>query len=197
MGVCISKGNSKLGEIKSVSLPSGLTCIKCGCNKKCYAKKIERLRPNVRNSYIRNLNILEEDPQTYWREVEAAIMTSRFFRFHVSGDIPDWDYLIKMVSIAVRNLHCEILCFTKKYEIVNNYLSNVGDLPPNLHMIFSAWVDLKMVNPFHLPEAHVLYPSTISEMTCINRNTIVAYKSGVTKPSFGNYLILLELSKTV
>nr|DAU88128.1 MAG TPA: PROTEIN HIPA [Caudoviricetes sp.] len=41
------------------------------------------------------------------------------------------------------------------------------------------------------------YPSTISEMTCINRNTIVAYKSGVTKPSFGNYLILLELSKTV
>ena len=55
MGVCISKGNSKLGEIKSVSLPSGLTCIKCGCNKKCYAKKIERLRPSVRNSYIRNL----------------------------------------------------------------------------------------------------------------------------------------------
>lgn len=45
----------------------------------------------------------------------------------------------------------------KKYEIVNHYLSNVGDLPPNLHMIFSAWVDLKMVNPFHLPEAHVLY----------------------------------------
>ena len=41
------------------------------------------------------------------------------------------------------------------------------------------------------------YPSTISEMTGINRNTIVAYKSGVTKPSFGNYLILLELSKTV
>ena len=94
MGVCISKGNSKLGEIKSVSLPSGLTCIKCGCNKKCYAKKIERLRPSVRNSYIRNLAILEEDPQTYWREVEAAIMTSRFFRFHVSGDIPDLDYLI-------------------------------------------------------------------------------------------------------
>ena len=91
MGVCISKGNSKLGEIKSVSLPSGLTCINCGCNKKCYAKKIERLRPNVRNSYIRNLNILEEDPQTYWREVEAAIMTSRFFRFHVSGDIADED----------------------------------------------------------------------------------------------------------
>ena len=157
MGVCISKGNSKLGEIKSVSLPSGLTCIKCGCNKKCYAKKIERLRPSVRNSYIRNLTMLEEDPQTYWREVEAAIMTSRFFRFHVSGDIPDWDYLIKMVSIAAMNLHCEILCFTKKYELVNHYLGNVGELPPNLHMIFSAWVDLKMVNPFHLPEAHVLY----------------------------------------
>lgn len=41
------------------------------------------------------------------------------------------------------------------------------------------------------------YPSTISEMTCINQNTIEAYKYGRQKPSFGNYLILLELSKTI
>ncbi len=41
------------------------------------------------------------------------------------------------------------------------------------------------------------YPSTISEMTYINQNTIEAYKYGRQKPSFGNYLILLELSKTV
>ena len=40
--------------------------------------------------------------------------------FHVSGDIPDADYLLHMVSIAQRNPHCEILCFTKKFSMVKN-----------------------------------------------------------------------------
>jgi hypothetical protein len=84
-------------------------------------------------------------------------MTSRFFRFHVSGDIPDSDYLVHMIQIAERNPHCEILCFTKKYGIVNDYLSNGGNTPENLHIIFSAWIGLEMANPFSLPEAHVRY----------------------------------------
>lgn len=84
-------------------------------------------------------------------------MLSRFFRFHVSGDIPDNVYLAHMVEIAERNKHCEILCFTKKYDIVNEFLEFGGKLPSNLHMVFSAWVGLKMDNPFLLPEAHVRY----------------------------------------
>lgn len=88
-------------------------------------------------------------------------MLSRFFRFHVSGDIPDRDYLSRMSVIAKRNPHCEILCFTKKFEIVNEhigFLRSIGsDLPKNLHIVFSAWIGLEMVNPFSLPEAHVRY----------------------------------------
>lgn len=161
-GVTISNGNSKMGSIKSVSLPAVLTCRKdCKCIERCYALKIERLRPNVRNSYRRNLEVLKKDKAKYWREVEAAIMTSRLFRFHVSGDIPDGDYFENMIAIAKRNTHCEILCFTKQFEIVNKELRNleaIGEKPPqNLHIIFSAWKDLVMDNPFSLPEAHVLY----------------------------------------
>ena len=84
-------------------------------------------------------------------------MMSRFFRFHVSGDIVDKAYLEKMVEIVERNPHCEVLCFTKKYELVNDYLANHNALPPNLHLIMSAWVGLKMDNPYRLPEAHVRY----------------------------------------
>lgn len=153
--VSISKGNSKLGSIRSVSLPSVITCRKCECQKKCYARKLERIRKSVSHAYQNNLAILNSDPDTYWREVEAAIMLSRFFRFHVSGDIPDEQYFQKMVEVSERNKHCEILCFTKKYEIVNDFLKSGGRIPPNLHMIFSGWVDLQMVNPFLLPEAHV------------------------------------------
>ena len=155
--VKISKGNSKLGAIPSVSLPSIKTCRNCACQEKCYAQKLERLRPAVRNAYQHNLEVWLKDPETYWREVEASIMMSRFFRFHVSGDIPSFKYLINMVEIARRQPHCEILCFTKKYNLVNELIEQGGELPGNLHMIFSGWVGLEMANPFSLPEAHVRY----------------------------------------
>lgn len=158
MNIKISTGNSKLGSIPSISLPSGVTCrTDCECSAKCYAKRLERMRPPVRDAYRHNYELLKQDPATFWREVEASIMMSRFFRFHVSGDIVDSDYLRHMVSIAERNPHCEILCFTKKYDIVNTYLQNGGRIPKNLHMIFSAWRGLTMDNPFRLPEAHVRY----------------------------------------
>ena len=157
MYVSISKSNTKMGAIPSVSLPSIVTCRKCDCQKKCYANKLERIRSSVRNAYQNNLDILKTDPDLYWREVEGAIMLSRFFRFHVSGDIPDAEYFARMVDVAVRNQHCEILCFTKKYELVNEYWFSHQSLPRNLHMIFSGWVDLQMVNPFSFPEAHVRF----------------------------------------
>lgn len=179
MRVSISKGNEKLGSIQSVSLPSGVTCRECDCRKKCYARRIEQRRKSVRNAYQNNLTVLNKEPDTYWREVEAAIMLSRYFRFHVSGDIPSSDYFERMVEIAKRNPHCEVLCFTKKYEIINDYLSRsyldsirgttihpqlynmwmIAEqfLPKNLHIIMSAWKGLEMNNPYTLPEAHVRY----------------------------------------
>lgn len=177
--VSISKGNEKLGSIQSVSLPSGVTCRECDCQKKCYARRIERRRKSVRDAYQNNLAVLHNEPDTYWREVEATVMLSRYFRFHVSGDIPSSEYFERMVDIAKRNSHCEILCFTKKYEIVNEYISNtyrdfirgtsirpqcynlqmVAEqfLPKNLHIIMSGWRGLDMSNPYNLPEAHVRY----------------------------------------
>ena len=179
MYVSISKSNSKMGAIPSVSLPSIVTCRKCDCQNKCYANKLERLRPNVRNAYQNNIEILKNNPDQYWREVEGAIMMSRFFRFHVSGDIPDEPYFERMVEVARRNPHCEILCFTKKYEIVNDYINQkyinsiLGTsrhpqltnmwmiaerfIPKNLHIVFSGWVGLQMVNPFSFSEAHVRF----------------------------------------
>lgn len=162
MNIKISQGNSKLGNIPSISLPAGVTCRDdCECKNKCYAKRLERIRKSVREAYQHNYQVLKCTPNTYWREVEASIMMSRFFRFHVSGDIPDKSYLTHMIDIAERNRHCEILCFTKKFGIVNEVvaelLTNKQMLPPNLHLILSGWKDLKMENPFLLPEAHVKF----------------------------------------
>lgn len=156
--VKFSLSNKKMGNITSVSLPSLLTCVKCECNKKCYAQKLERLRPSVKNAYMHNLNVLHSDPDTYWREVEAQLMLNHFFRFHVSGDIPNCEYFESMVNACRRQGHCQVLCFTKRYGIVNTYIQSHEDgLPDNLHIIFSAWRNYPMDNQYHLPEAHVLY----------------------------------------
>ena len=159
MNVSFSPGNIKMGNIASVSLPSVTTCPNgCPCSIKCYGRKIERLRPSVRDAYRRNLEILQTDPDTYWREVEATVMLSRFFRFHVSGDIPPGcGYLRHMVDIASRNKHCQILCFTKRYDLVNESVEGGLTIPENLHLIFSVWRDYPAPNPHRFPEAHVRY----------------------------------------
>ena len=157
MPVKISKGNSKMGSISSVSLPAIATCRVCDCYTKCYARRLARFRPSMRKSYENNLEILENDPELYWREVEAAIMLARFFRFHVSGDIPNPTYFRRMLGVAKRNPHCDILCFTKRYDIVNAAINHGATIPGNLHLIFSAWPGLEMENPYEFPTAHVRF----------------------------------------
>jgi len=158
--VRFSPGNIKMGSIPSVSLPAGDTCRPdAPCYGKCYGRRLESFRKTVHNSYVKNLSVLRSDPDTYWREVEATIMMSRYFRFHVSGDIPDEEYFRRMIGVAERQPHCQILCFTKRDEFVNNVLNERGSkgIPDNLHLIFSVWRGLSLQNPYKIPEAHIIY----------------------------------------
>ena len=160
--VAISRGNRKMGAIPSVSLPPVKTCAAdCPCAKKCYAVKMCRIYKNVKASYENNLEILESNPAAYWRQVNEAVKTAHYFRFHVSGDIPSAGYFQNMVDTARNNPHCQILAFTKCYEIVNNWLdSNGGKLPENLHIIFSLWDsvwNVRVKNPHNLPMSAVIF----------------------------------------
>ena len=158
MKVSFSKGNSKMGLIPSVSLPPIITCPKgAPCAKKCYASKLCRIYPTVKKAYDNNLEILRQTPFEYWEQVESAIKMARYFRFHVSGDIVDYTYFTFMVAVAGRNPHCEILAFTKQYSIVNNYIDIMGELPQNLHIIFSEWGTMPIPNPHNLPTAAVIF----------------------------------------
>ena len=156
--ISISKGNRKMGEIKSVSLPPIITCAKnCTCAKKCYAAKICRIYKNVKEAYNRNLDILMTDPEEYWRQVNEELATERFFRFHVAGDIPNYQYFLDMVDAMNNNPHCEALCFTKRYDIVNKAMDNGVEIPSNLNILFSKWPGMEMHNPYNFPVAHVIF----------------------------------------
>lgn len=160
--VSISRGNRKMGAIPSVSLPPVTTCAAgCPCAKKCYAVKMCRIYKNVKASYENNLEILYSNPELYWQQVRAAVKMSRYFRFHVSGDIVDDLYFLDMVYTAQENPHCEILAFTKQYDIVNRYIdTHPGGLPENLHIIFSLWDpawNARVKNPHNLPVSAVIF----------------------------------------
>ena len=168
MKVSISKGNNKMGAIPSVSLPPVITCPKgAPCAAKCYAAKLCRIYPSVKAAYQNNLDILNENWNEYWQQVRAAVSVARFFRFHVSGDIPNAAYFKEMVITAIQNPHTQILAFTKQYDIVNNYIDVFGALPENLRIIFSRWDsawNVHMHNPHNLPMSAVIFKGVSNQI---------------------------------
>lgn len=206
MIVHISPSNGKMGPIPSVSLPAGETCRKdAPCYQKCYARRLEAFRTTVHDSYVDNLAVLIQDPSVYWREVEASIMMSRYFRFHVAGDIPDPDYLERMMYVTNRNQHCDVLCFSKQYEIGDDYLRRheksdpIGlGVPKNMHFVYSVWKGLECPNPYRMPEAHILYKdgTTTARPDAIpcggNCTDCAKHEGGCWKLKRGDQLVIKE-----
>lgn len=156
--VSISPGNTKMGAIPSVSLPAGKTCPHdCPCFPDCYARRLCAMRPTMRNAYENNFEIWRDDPDSYFDAVRKAAAITRFFRWHVSGDMPNESYFENMVVIAQALPKTDFLCFTKRYGIVNAWVAAHGLPPRNLHLIFSAWRNYPMENPFSFPVCRVLY----------------------------------------
>lgn len=155
--VSISNGNAKMGAIPSVSLPACVTCNPSApCFKKCYAVRLARRYKTVTAAYERNLEILSTNPALYWSSVYTAAATVKYFRYHVSGDIPNIEYFAHMVQLADALPGTTFLAFTKQYPIVNAYLNNGGTIPANLVIIYSNWGSWKCENPHNLPVCEVV-----------------------------------------
>jgi hypothetical protein len=99
----ISPGNTKMGKVPSVSFPPCTTCAPdAPCKKVCYARKAYRMYEATRKAYQRNLRIYRRSPVTFWNQLDEYLERKqpRFFRFHVSGDIPDANYLATLNAPA-------------------------------------------------------------------------------------------------
>ena len=172
MCVHISKTNSKLGVIPSVNMPPIVTCRDdCPCATSCYATKGRFRFPNVVRTLRDNYEEYISNPSKYFRDVQNAInngmISYSYFRWHASGDIIDTPYFHGMIEIAHRLPNTSFLAFTKKFEIINQYISDGGVIPDNLHIVFSAWgASLEVPNPYSMPVAHVRF-SDENENTAI------------------------------
>lgn len=144
--VYISQGNTKLGRIPSVSLDPHIVCKDKGlpCFKLCYANKA--YLKTARKTWRNNTNLYTTDPNRYFESIYGYLLwrKPKLFRWHVAGDIPDMDYLDKMVEIANKLPDIKFLCFTKRYWLLNNYEK---EIPHNLVVVFSSWPNLEIDNP--------------------------------------------------
>lgn len=155
-------GNAKLGrQIPNVNLPAIQTCRKdAPCKKGCYACHGNFLYESVARAHQRNLAAYRDDPKAFFKVITDFLLngmtTYKFFRWHSSGDIVDAAYLEGMVKVAKKCPKTQFLAFTKKFELVNYYLSTGKTFPRNLHVVFSAWdKDFHFDNPYNLPVTYV------------------------------------------
>ena len=122
--VAISKGNSKIGKVMNVSLAPILTCGNCSkCKYYCYDLKAILQYPGTCAARARNTSIWQRSPELYFAQIRKAIKgrrTNKYFRWHVSGDIPNKAYLAEMVAIAKEHPEFIFWTYTKMYWLVNH-----------------------------------------------------------------------------
>ena len=157
--MCLSSGNRKIGRVMNVSLPPIITCGNCAqCARYCYDIKACLQYPEtVIDARIRNYSVLMQDRDEYFHRIGAAMTRRRknkYFRWHVGGEIPDYDYFDRMVKNAAEHPDFIIWTYTKRYDIINAWVENNGldAIPNNFTIMFSEWDGTPMNNPYHFPE---------------------------------------------
>ena len=149
MKVKLSKGNTKMGTVLSVSLAPIKSCgAALPCFKSCYAAKLSRLRPLCRAAWDGNWKMAMARRDQYMAQIKEAILKQlpAMFRWHVAGDIPDKAYLLDIIATAYLTPATKHLVFTKKYDLLSQ-LCRVRLLPTNLSIVMSAWPGLELPKP--------------------------------------------------
>ena len=148
-GVTLTTGNAKIGRVLNISLPpprtcdTGSPCYRGGCYamRHCYLPY-----KSVRAAWDGNWNSLRRSRDEYFAAVDAALAHSGIlkFRWHVGGDIPDADYLRRMVVTAVMRPEVSFWCTTKRFEIAEAVRRERASLPGNLSLVLSMWPGLDL-----------------------------------------------------
>jgi hypothetical protein len=158
--ISLSNHNSKTGSCcNNLAFPTCTCREDAPCKASgCYCMKGRQAMCNVVAAYVRNLMIYNNDHDDFWEQVKFKIKHNPLplFRWFDAGDILDYEFFCGMVDLAKAFPNIRFMSFTKKYDIVNEWLATNGDLPKNLNIIFSAWhIGWKVNNPYGMPVAYV------------------------------------------
>lgn len=161
MKISLVKGNSKLGKgVYAFNLLPGSTPIStkdkgqltnvrgtCGgccedCEDACYAiKDTRRYHNTCIPSLVKNTLIMRHDRAGGFAQLKDELITKKasVLRYHSSGEIEDYDYLLRMARLAVDLPSVQFYFYTKRFGFVERYLEEHGSFPLNLICNISEW----------------------------------------------------------
>lgn len=161
LSVTLSRGNRKIGRFANVSLAPIVSCGNCcGCKSFCYDLKACLAYPSVLFARCKNFLLARDYRDKYFADIIRGIKNRdrrgkslKGFRWHVGGDILDYDYFCRMVDIARMYPGWDFWTYTKMYHLVNRYVREHGGtkaaaIPSNLHIMFSVWYGMPIDNRY-------------------------------------------------
>lgn len=156
--VSISRGNDKIGRVLNVSTSPVITCGNCKeCAPFCYAMRdLYRFANTVIPARAKNTVLAMYHRDKYFAEIDKAMSrkrTNKYFRYHVAGEIIDFDYLCRMVETARNHPDFIVWTYTKMHALVNLYCKTYGReaIPNNFIIMFSEWDGMPLINPYNFP----------------------------------------------
>lgn len=131
----ISKGNKKV-KANIFNLPTIITCGKnLKCHKFCYARKAERLYPQVLPCRMNNLK--ESKDKLFITNMinELSNRKNKIVRIHESGEFYSKDYIQKWFTVCNKLPKHKFYAYTKRADLFTKEI--LKNKPNNLTLIYS------------------------------------------------------------
>jgi hypothetical protein len=135
---CIETQN-KIAEKRACGVKCGNVCGYCFSYISLKTYKQLMVPALQRNSVALSSGIVAD--------ADLPLINSAIFRFQSHGDLINLNHLVNLVNIAVKNPHVVFGLWTKRTEIMKQYVKKHGVLPSNIIKIYSnPAIDKVMVN---------------------------------------------------
>jgi hypothetical protein len=150
----VSKGNTKMPSStfaissKHCNVGSKLVKIENSTCSKCYALKLQKLRPSVDQGWTNNLlkavKLIETNPELWAKMVSFQIkrickkLNVKFHRWFDSGDLQSVEMLRAIVLSAQQTPDIKHWLPTREAKVVKDYKAKYGEIPSNLCIRVSA-----------------------------------------------------------
>lgn len=159
-------------DTSACAVGSGLQKVCGSVCEKCYARRLENIRPSVKLGHERRTHAVHEAMKSYegrarwvismverlWQKYEGVPEQGRYFRWHDSGDIQGVLHLHMIAVVASELPDIRFWLPTKEKKMVKSYLRKYGSFPSNLLVrVSSAMIDAAPLKGFtHTSTVHHL-----------------------------------------
>jgi hypothetical protein len=154
MAGSISDRNSKMPgttfaiSAKECKVGSKLADVKGSVCDRCYALKLQKLRPSVDQgwtaNYLKAITLIESNPSKWAAAVAFQINRSfgksgeAYHRWFDSGDLQSVEMLAAIVEAAELTPHISHWLPTREAKMVKTFLANGGSIPSNMVIRISS-----------------------------------------------------------